>query len=43
MESRRLPRLALLCGLALIITLVVALVASIGEWLEGSQGSPETV
>ena len=33
--------LPLLCGLALIITLVVALVASIGEWLEGSQGSPE--
>jgi peptide/nickel transport system permease protein len=33
--------LPLLCGLALIITLVVAFVASVGEWLEGGQGSPE--
>jgi hypothetical protein len=33
--------LPLLCGLALIITLVVALAAFVGEWLEGSLGLPE--
>lgn len=35
--------LPLLCGLALIITLAVAFIAAIGEWLEGEAGSPETV
>jgi peptide/nickel transport system permease protein len=33
--------LPLLCGLALIITLVVAFAAAAGEWLEGSLGWPE--
>ena len=28
--------LPLLCGLALIITFVVALVASVGEWIEAA-------
>jgi len=40
--------LPLLCGLALIITLAVAFVASIGEWMEGNdiagaERSPEPV
>jgi ABC-type dipeptide/oligopeptide/nickel transport system permease component len=44
-EARDLP---LLCGLALIITLAVAFVASIGEWIEGegiagAEHSPEPV
>ncbi len=34
--------LPLLCGLGLIITLLIALVASIGEWLERSESAAET-
>jgi peptide/nickel transport system permease protein len=33
--------LPLLCGLALIITFVVALVATVGEWLEDRQRATE--